>query len=396
MKKSIKSIIVLVSISLVISLALAVTNYVTAPIIEKNESEAANKNLLVVLPDGGKFEKMDTSAYTLPSAVSEVYKASNGGYVFRLLTTGYQPGFSIMCGISSDGKVVGSTVISSAETPNIGGVAADKVAVAIVGKNTSDIDGVDTVAGATKTTSAYRAAIKDALNAAIILGGGSVDLRTEEEILNDNLSAVLPTAEGKFTKLLIAEVIEGIDAIYTADNGAGTVCVIGEQFVATNANGDVIGEVDEALAAKVSEQTKKVLATTMEDITLGDYEGLPSALVSAKVTESGNYVLELKAAGFGINGDQWYKPSGEYIHIKVSMTKDGKIIDCLTVSQAESDGIGSACADKDFYSQFIGKTQDNYSDIDSISGATLTTNGYKTAILRAFESVAIFEGGKGE
>ena len=75
------------------------------------------------------------------------------------------------------------------------------------------------------------------------------------------------------------------------------------------------------------------------------------------------------------------------------MTAEGKIIDCFTVYQAETDGIGSACADEKFYGQFVGKTQENYGDIDGISGATITTRGYKTAILRAFESVAILKGG---
>ena len=394
MKNSIKSIVVLICICTVVSLSLAVTNYITAPIIEENANAAANENLLVVMPNGGNFEKMDISSYTLPATVAEAYKASNGGYVLRLVTTGYASGLSIMCGVDAEGKVVGSTVISSGETPSIGGVAAGTMAGAVVGKDNTNIDSVDTISGATKTTAAYRAAIKDALNAAVILGGGEVDIRTEEQILNDNLSAALPAAEGKFTKLFIVEIIEGVDAIYVADNGTGTVCVIGEQFIATDKDGAVLGDVEEALAASVSEQVKKVIATTTEDVKLEDYQNLPSALLSAKVTASGNYILELRAAGYGINGGNQYHPaSGEYIRIRVSMTKDGKIIDCLTVSQSETNGIGSACADSKFYSQFIGKTQENYGSIDSISGATITTNGYKTAIFRAFESVKIFEGG---
>ena len=400
MKNYIKSTLVLFCICAVISLALAVTNYITAPIIAENENAAANETLLVVLPDGGSFEKLDISTYTLPSTVVEAYKASNGGYVVRLTTTGYSSGLSIMCGISADGKVAGSTILTSSETPSIGGVAAETLASALIGKDAASVDGVDTIAGATKTTAAYRAAVKDALNAAVILGGGSVDIRTEEEILNDNLSAALPAADGKFTKLFIVEVIEGIDAIYLADNGAGMVCVIGEEFIAADADGKIIPEEgvtnEETFVASIEAQLAKILATTTEDVDLTKFTGLNKALLSAKKTASGNYILELRAAGFGINGDEWYRPSGEYIYIRVSMTKEGKIIDCLTVSQKETDGIGSACANKDFYTQFIGKTQDNYKDIDAINGATLTTNGYKTAILRAFESVAIFEGGAAE
>ena len=47
------------------------------------------------------------------------------------------------------------------------------------------------------------------------------------EILADNLNAALPAGEGKFTKYFRVEIIEGVDSIYVADNGAGYVCVIG-------------------------------------------------------------------------------------------------------------------------------------------------------------------------
>ena len=77
----------------------------------------------------------------------------------------------------------------------------------------------------------------------------------------------------------------------------------------------------------------------------------------------------------------------------VIVIEDGKILDCLTVSQSESTGIGDACADEKFYGQFVGKTESDYKNIDAISGATLTTNGYKQAIERAFAAVTILEGG---
>ena len=99
----------------------------------------------------------------------------------------------------------------------------------------------------------------------------------------------------------------------------------------------------------------------------------------------------MRAAGYGINGDKW-TASGEYIKLRVSVSKDGEILDCLTVSQKESEGIGDACADPAFYNQFVGKNETNYKDIDVISGATITTNGYTTAILKAFEAVKILKG----
>ena len=81
------------------------------------------------------------------------------------------------------------------------------------------------------------------------------------------------------------------------------------------------------------------------------------------------------------------------MQILVSMSADGKIIDCLTVYQNETEGVGSSCENESFYDQFVGKTEENYDQIDAIGGATLTTDGYKEAILRAFACVKIFEGG---
>ena len=72
---------------------------------------------------------------------------------------------------------------------------------------------------------------------------------------------------------------------------------------------------------------------------------------------------------------------------------DFRIIDCLTVSEAETDGLGDACADESFYGQFVGKTEENYKEIDAISGATLTTNGYTQAIERAFNAINTMNGG---
>ena len=392
MKKSVISTLVLVCICAVMAVLLAITNLITAPIIKQNQDAAANEALLEVMPGGEGFEKMDISSYELPATVTEVYKEKNGGYVITLTTTGYGTGFMIMCGVSSDGTISGAVCLASTET-----LGHEKTFGAnFTGKDAAGVDTVDTISGATKTTSAYKNAMKDALNAAIILGGGSVDLRTEEEILNDNLSAALPAAEGKFTKLFVVEVIEGIDAVYTADNGKGSVYVVGEHFIPVDENGgiQVFDSISPEIQLNVAAADIILSATSTEDIDLNAYEGLPSQLVSAKVTATGNYVIEIKGAGYGIvGGDEYHPASGEYILIRVSISAEGKIIDTLTVSQAETTGIGDACADEKFYGQFDGKTEDNYNEIDAISGATMTTNGYKKAILRAFETVKILTGG---
>ena len=382
MKKSVQSTLVLVAICAVMAILLALTNSITAPIIKQNQDAAANEALLVVMPEGEGFEKMDVSSYTLPATVTEVYKEANGGYVVTLTTAGYGSGFVIMCGVSADGTVTGAVCLASTETLGYEKTFGESFS----GKDAAGVDAVDTISGATKTSSAYKNAIKDALNTAIILGGGSVDLRDPAQILNDNLSAALPAGEGKFTKLFIAEVIEGIDAVYTADNGKGYVFVIGEEFIPVDESGNTDN-------TTVKTAYDILVASATEDIDLTAYAETLKYVTSAKKTATGNFIFEVKGPGYGIvGGDEYHPASGEYIIVRVSMTPNGKIIDTFTVSQEESKGIGDACADEKFYGQFDGKTESDYKNIDAISGATLTTNGYLKAIERAFEALNTLKG----
>ena len=391
MIKNIKNISVLVSICVVITVLLAATNAITAPIIEKNQNASANAALLEVMPNGSGFEKVDISGYSLPSTVTEVHKETSGvGYVVKLVTAGYGPNMVIMCGVSSDGIVTGAVCLSSNETLSKEKTYGENFA----NKDAAAVEAVDTLAGATKTTAAYKNAVKDALNTVVILGGGDVDIRTEEEILADNLSTALPLGQGKFTKLFLVEDIEGIDAIYEADNKTGYVCVVGEQFIGVNAEGSVVTEGVEN-ADNITNAVAKIKATTYKEIDLSKYPDLQAYIVSAKKTASGNYVVEAKGAGYGIKGGNEYHPaSGEYIIVRVAIAANGKIIDCLTVSEAETDGLGDECAKESFYGQFVGKTEANYTEIDAISGATLTTDGYKQAIQRAYDAVSTLRGGK--
>lgn len=389
MKQYLKSVVSLTVICAVTAILLAVVNSITDPIIKEQEAAAANEALLVVMPEGEDFEAVDLSTYELPATIVEAYhETSQGGYVFQMETSGYSSGFVIMCGVDADGNVTGAVSLASSETLGYEKTYGDQ----LVGATLESVDTIDTVAGATKTTTAYRGAVKDALSAFVILNGGSVDFRSEEEILADQLSEVLPEAEGAFTDLFITEQLEGVDTIYAADNGSGYVFVSGETYVAVNAEGAVISDVDAETKANIEAQAQIVLGSSMEEIDLSGYADMPKQVVAAYQTTGGNYVFDLEAAGFGINGDEWYKPSGEYIQIRVSATPEGKIISCKTMYQAESDGIGSACEDASFYTQFNGRDESNYKDIDAIGGATFTTNGYKTAVSKVFEAIAMLKG----
>ena len=166
MKTGVKNTLVLVCICAVMALILAVTNFVTAPVIAKNQAKATQKALQKVMPAGQNFVSVAVED-ALPDTVTEVYTEVGGGYVFKLKTKGYGSDFIIMCGVDANGIVTGAICLSSNET-----LGKEKD----FGNRFTGLDGVgvsatDTVAGATKTTAAYRAAVADAVSAAAMLRG---------------------------------------------------------------------------------------------------------------------------------------------------------------------------------------------------------------------------------
>lgn len=399
MKKHLSSVLTLFIICAVVSVALAAVNGITAPIILDRQNQAAAGALLEVMPDGGTFEKIDLSTYELPATVKEAHKASNGGYVIQVEWAGFNPGNVSMIGVSADGKITGTKTITVKDSGGNGKDSATEIPNMdanghYVGADATTIDGVDTIGGVTVSTKAYRAAVKDALNAAVILGGGSVDLRDPAEILNDNLNAALGTEDVEFDKHFVIEVLEGVDAIYVAKNGAGYVVVIGEEFIGLDADGNVLNGTNEVAANAIA----TIKATVVTDIDMSAYD-FSKRVKSVQVTDAGVYILETEGSGFGKKGDTHSGATGEYLRIRIAIAADGTILDCRTVYLNESSynggKYGDVAANEEFYGQFAGKDQSNYEDI-VISGATFTTDGYHGAIKNAYKAIGIIKEGGAE
>ena len=168
---NLKSFTVLVAICVVVAALMGIVNAVTAPRIKRIEAQKVQDAMLVVLPSGENFTKLDVDS--LDDSIQEVYTETNGGYVFKISATGYASGMVIMCGIDANGIVTGATCIKSSET-----LEKEKTyGTSFVGKDINNVDSVDTVTGATLTTSAYKDAIKTALD--------TFELLTESEAQND-------------------------------------------------------------------------------------------------------------------------------------------------------------------------------------------------------------------
>ncbi len=408
--------VVLSCICVVVGVLLAAVNMITGPIIEANQNAAANEALLEVLPNGKNFKKIElTDEY--PEIVTMGYSA-DGGYVFQMTVTGKSSGMIIMCGIDSDGKIVATKVIANEETPSY----AQKVFPHVEGTESEytgmDLDGFTPylVSGATLTSEAYSEAIKAALQSAAIAGGAEVDTRTPEQILQDNCNTALGTTAKTFSRWFATEEIVGVDVVYECDEGR--VYVIGDNFVGVKNDGTIATEnaSADAKAAAMSADTVIKASLTTELTELPD--GFGKEVTKVYVTASGNYVFELSAKGYdvGFEYSNGHMPGNtpQPIIIKLTISADGKIVDCMTVKHSETAGLGDACASEDYRNQWAGATNDDvtvvvgvpsYSsdlipegstDLGAISGATYTSQGYQKAIKAAFAAFEILTAEGGE
>ncbi len=377
--------VVLTTICVVVALLLAGVNMFTLPIVEKAQAEKANAALLEVLPDGGDFEQIDITG--LPSEVTAAYKASNGGYVFQMTVTGYKSGLVIMCGIDDDGRIAGAKYIQSNETLSAEVGLGDK----FVGYDRDTIS-TDIIAGPTAklTTNAYYKAIEAALNAFEIVRGGSVDLRSPEEILQDNCNAAIGSEGVRFEKWFAYEALGESTEIYTAEDGS-TVVLVGDTYVGIKSDGSLAKESE--LSAEIKEKATAAygIYSSAELTEVVKPEGVSSDVEKIYVSGSGNYLLELRARGYGIVGDR--HASGEFIKLKLVIDKDGRIMSILTTYQKESPNVGDVVIDPEYYEQYSGKTASDHESVTTVSGATVSTTGYKNAIKAAFEAYEILKGG---
>ena len=385
-KKSLKDVLVLVIICAVFATVLAAVNSVTAPIIAQRLENAANEAYFGVMEGAEGFETVTTDK-AIPSTVKEIKKETSGkGYAIKIETKGYDSGLILIIGVNPDGVVTGATCIASKETNK----QENSYGANFIGKDLDGVNAVDLVAGSTMTTSAYRNAVIDAINTVSILGGKEVDLRTEEEKFQDALEAALPGGE-VFTKVVLLSALDGIDAVYEADNGKGYVCLIGSDstgtFIGVDANGKAVGEVSAEHKALAEAAIEKVKSDVTVDVDLSQYDNslIKNSVNSVKKTGAGTYVIEIKTSG--------QYTAGTPIVITVVIDASGKIVDAQTVSHGETPTVGGThLEDGKFNANFIGKNETEAGEVDLVAGVTYTTRAYKEAILNAFNVVKILGG----
>ena len=168
----------LLAICLVVAVALAAVNGVTAPVIEELNAAKTQEAISAVLPGG--FDTVVEDYTDATGIVSKVYQGANG-YAVEVGPGGFDNTITMMVGIDNEGKVLGISVVSHTETAGLGAVAADGTPkgiafreqfVGATGSVAVSKDGgtMDAITGATITSRAICVGVNAALDCVAGLG----------------------------------------------------------------------------------------------------------------------------------------------------------------------------------------------------------------------------------
>ena len=113
--------VTLLLICSVVALALAGVNAITKDKIAAIKAEKTQKAIQAVLPGSVKVEEVTFTDDT--GMVTKVYQDLATGYAVEVAPNGFGGAITMMVGVSLDGKVLGISIISHAETPGLGAVA---------------------------------------------------------------------------------------------------------------------------------------------------------------------------------------------------------------------------------------------------------------------------------
>lgn len=412
MKENVKSVVVLTAICLVVAALLAVTNFFTAPVIEQNKANAANASLTVVMPDAAGFDEIELPA-DVPATVKHIYKETSGlGYVVLLSTTSqYSSGdMGITMGVGADGKICGMSLTSYFESKDFG---QDTYPQTYIGQD-SALGEVDTVAGVTYSSAAFKNAVTDAFAVLLQVGDIRAGEKSEEQLIAEVMPLALPGCTNALGNCLVTEIEAPAPATaaYKANNNCGYILIMptdnGTVVCGINASGyarcfdlegnDITDSSAETVAAAESafvplcsemiESVSDAVHTQFGEeyeIVIGNSESYGSLCAVFDL------ITSLDEAPLHAYVSQPYGFGNTPIKMLVVLNDNGEIVAFRSLSEfiieAGYFNNNPITNEAEYKESFIGLTESTYSEDDFlVAGATFTSSAAAEAARNAFEA----------
>ncbi len=371
--------------ALVASVLLAVTNEVTKGPIEQQKLASKMAALNTVLP-GCEYEQIEYEGISDDSALDEIFIGKNAdgsikGYALTANPQGYGGEIPITLGVSEGGYVTQVYVGSLQETQGLGSRVGDDAFkeqfIAIAADPDTLRNDVDTIAGATISSSAFVNAVQEMLT------------------YTKGTLGIEPHAGDKDAILAEAAAINGGDEGEDApvETTTNTYDVTGfapfKVDVTVDSNGKIV-----SVSVPENNETPGFGADLIADQSVFDAlvgQDIATAQIDVKsgVTLTSNAINDAlkQAASAGESGEgsaKAYDVTG-FAPFKVEIALDdaGKIVSVSVPENNETPGLGAdLIADQSVFDALVGQDIAT-AQIDVKSGATLTSNAINDALKQA-------------
>ena len=405
-----KTLAILLVIVTIFGASMFALNFYTGPIIENNQTGAANARLNEVMPGGSAYEDITATLSGVPASVVKVNKEKSGlGYVIEATASSQYTGatpMDIVIGVDSTGKICGIKLAAHSESLIFG----EDYPSTYIGKD-SALAGVELYAGSTFSSKAFKGAVEEALGVLISNNLIAAGVKSDAQVLEE----LIPTVAPGFTKLVEATASANSEKALKAENGTGYAYIIksGEAtyLAVVNAMGvckvydvegkDVTAEntavATEAKTAAAKEQTdytsalktkvEKMMegATDIEAVELDTFNTVVSA-VSFKVEDATYYAFYSRSIGF------------HQMDVYFVIDENGAIakFDAKQFIFDEEYFATFGGMDVSAYKEgFVGATGESWSDdVAVIATATMTSNAVKESTKDAFAAFESIKGGE--
>ena len=332
-----KKLLIPVAVILVCALVLFGANAALSGTAETNRQELFDIVMQYVLPDGTEYEAEEYTG--TDESIVGVYRTEQGAAV-EMVVGGFAEDIHMVVGVLNDGSVYGLTVLDSHETYGLGQSAKsdwDFLCSMLDSQGDLTIADVDSVTGATITSSAIMSAVNTASEYVASAGGG----------------ALTGTADGFMGPITVEVTMEGSDIT--------AVTVVSNSETPEIAS----GALEQIPAAIVEADTADV------DIVAG------ATYTSNGIINAVKNALE----NAGSSGGGLTVPCVRFFaHTTVEVTMDGDTITGVTVvSNSETPEIAAGALEQ--IPEAI--VAANSPDVDVVAGATYTSNGIINAVKAA-------------
>ena len=378
-KKYMRDMVPLVVICLVSALLLASFNLLTKDPIEQNSLRAAEETRTRMLPTAASFEAMEVTEGSNMDSVYQGLDASGEpvGYVIQTTVNGYGGEVVVTLGMDMYGVITGVDVGGEnfSETPGLGALAKEpeftqqyigkKVPLTLVkGNEPKGENTIDSISGATRTSSAVNGGINLAGKYISDLSGGGSPNTASAQGFGGPVAVTLELdASGAISSITIG------DDYFNETEGYGKKALedsFSSQFIGMKPP-LALSDIDAISGATVtSTAVVNAINTVYAQLTGEASTAAPAEeeAPAAQLYEDGTW----RAAFKGFGGP-----------VMVALTLDDNLtIQSIQIGDdqfAETEGYGAQALEPAFQEQFVGKTlplEDGA--VDGISGATMTTN----------------------